>query len=418
MIKPLAVVLALVFSSVLAQAPDTERLAELDAYWAEISRCVKAGDFEGYKATATKDASLILGAQKKAYPLAKAFKQWKEGFVHTKSGEVEASVDFRFSERFGDETTAYETGTFLYQSKPTVEGADGKKPIAVYVDFEALLQKRDGEWKMIMEYQKAPTTEAAWKALKPMPPKTGLPMPGETLSVGGRQAFVIMPLAENVAEGKPVPWVWYAPTLPRLPGGHETWMFEKFLAKGIAIAGIDVGESFGSPAGRKGFSELHEVLTTERNFSPTPVLLARSRGGLMLYNWAVENPTKVAGVAGIYPVCNVASYPGIPNASRAYGMTPDELKAALPEQNPVERLKPLAEAGVPVLHLHGDNDKVVPLDANSAMLVERYKAFGGPAEVIVVKDGKHDGWPGWFQNERIAAFVIERALGDLGELSE
>jgi hypothetical protein len=37
--------------------------------------------------------------------------------------------------------------------------------------------------------------------------------------------------------------VWYAPTLPSLPEARENWMFERFLAAGIAVAGVDVGES-------------------------------------------------------------------------------------------------------------------------------------------------------------------------------
>jgi hypothetical protein len=28
----------------------------------------------------------------------------------------------------------------------------------------------------------------------------------------------------------------------------------------------------------------------------------------MLYNWAAENPERVAGIAGIYPVCDLRSY--------------------------------------------------------------------------------------------------------------
>ena len=41
------------------------------------------------------------------------------------------------------------------------------------------------------------------------------------------------------------PWVWYAPTLPGLPGQEERWMFEKLLVAGIAIGGVDVRESYG-----------------------------------------------------------------------------------------------------------------------------------------------------------------------------
>ncbi|MEZ5302011.1 MAG: hypothetical protein R3F11_15405 [Verrucomicrobiales bacterium] len=135
-----------------------------------------------------------------------------------------------------------------------------------------------------------------------------LPMPGEALKFGGRDAFIIAP--PDAADGsKDVPWVWYAPTLSGLPSAAEKWMFEKFLAEGIAIAGIDVGESYGSPDGCAAYSAFYRYLTGQRGFRAKPCLLARSRGGLMLYNWAAENPGKVGGIAGIYPVGNLKSYP-------------------------------------------------------------------------------------------------------------
>ena len=104
-----------------------------------------------------------------------------------------------------------------------------------------------------------------------------LPLPGESLLFDGREAFVIP--AEKPAPGNP--WAWYAPTLKGLPSKEEAWMFRQFLAKGIAIAGIDVGEAYGSPEGRKTYSAYHAYLAGERGFSEKPVLLARSRGGLM-----------------------------------------------------------------------------------------------------------------------------------------
>ena len=91
-------------------------------------------------------------------------------------------------------------------------------------------------------------------------------------------------------------------------------MFERFLKAGIAIAGVDVGESFGSPKGRKIYSALHKHLVDKRGMAEQACLLARSRGGLMLYCWAAENPDKVRCITGIYPVCNIASYPGIRRA--------------------------------------------------------------------------------------------------------
>jgi len=109
-----------------------------------------------------------------------------------------------------------------------------------------------------------------------------LPLKGESFRLNGHDAFVILP--KKVDEE--TPWIWYAPTLRGLPAKAEVWMFDRFLAKGIAIAGIDIGESYGSPSGREQYSQLYQYLITQRKFSRKPCLLARSRGGLMLYNWA------------------------------------------------------------------------------------------------------------------------------------
>jgi hypothetical protein len=232
-----------------------------------------------------------------------------------------------------------------------------------------------------------------------------LPMAGEALKFGGRDAFVILP--EKAAEGSP--WVWYAPTLPNLPGKAELWLFERFLKEGVAVAGVDVGESYGSPSGREVFRRFHEYLVRERQFSKKPCLLARSRGGLMLYGWAAEHPEQVAAVAGIYPVCNIASYPGVAKASAAYGLKPEDLQAKLTEHNPIDRLAPLARSAVPIFHLHGDKDAVVPLEQNSGELAKRYQALGGPVTLEVVPGGGHTMWAGWFTSERMADFIIKHA---------
>ena len=134
-------------------------------------------------------------------------------------------------------------------------------------------------------------------------PQKSLPLPGEVFLVQGRTAFVILPQAKPA--DRPIPWVWYAPTLPGLPSDAEKWMFERFTRAGMAIAGIDVGESYGSPDGRALYSALYGELTGNRSFAPKAVMLGRSRGGLMDLAWAVENADKVAGFAGIYPVCNL-----------------------------------------------------------------------------------------------------------------
>ncbi len=238
------------------------------------------------------------------------------------------------------------------------------------------------------------------------PPKKVLPLDGEVFEVSGRTAFLIPANADPHAAAKP--WVWYAPTLPNLPGPEERWMFERFRAVGIAVAGIDAGESYGSPAGNTVFDTLYAAMTA-KGYSNTPVLLGRSRGGLMTLSWATANPDKVAAFAGIYPVCDLASYPGVERAAGAFELKPAELRERLKEFNPVDRLDGLAKAKVPLFAIHGDVDKVVPLEANSGRVKERYAALGGSMRLIVPPQQGHNMWPGFFQCRELVEFVTTHA---------
>lgn len=79
-------------------------------------------------------------------------------------------------------------------------------------------------------------------------PEKSLPLAGEGFLVEGHADFLTPPEAKPAS--RPITWVWYAPPLPGLPGNAEKWMFERLTGAGIAIAGVDVGESNGSPDGR------------------------------------------------------------------------------------------------------------------------------------------------------------------------
>jgi hypothetical protein len=142
-------------------AEDEVRLKALDAYWAEVSRSVREGDFKGYSATCHAEGVLVSGVKRSSQPLTEALAKWKKGFEDTKSGKIKASVEFRFSQRFGSSTTAHETGIFLYS---TVDG-DGKRSDE-FIHFQGLLVKKKGEWKILMEYQKSKATLKEWQALK------------------------------------------------------------------------------------------------------------------------------------------------------------------------------------------------------------------------------------------------------------
>ena len=90
-----------------------------------------------------------------------ALARWSKDFANTRDGKVSAKVDFRFSNRFGDATTARETGVFRFISRKT-----GEEPMIEYIHLEALLVKRGGAWRILVENQTGPATEAEWDALK------------------------------------------------------------------------------------------------------------------------------------------------------------------------------------------------------------------------------------------------------------
>jgi len=229
--------------------------------------------------------------------------------------------------------------------------------------------------------------------------------------VNGRQGFVLMPTGEAPDGLKP--WVWYAPTfagsLPSESRGHE-WLFERLLASGFSICGVDVGDSHGNPEGRKVYDAFHKKVVKEYGLSPKACLLPQSRGGLMLYNWAAEHPKCVKCIGGIYAVCDMESWPGLAEACVAYGMTEDELRAHLSEHNPIDRLAPLAEEDVPILHLHGDRDEAVPLEKNSAELARRYRALGGRMEVVVIKGKGHEEVREYFESQELLDFFLSHGL--------
>ncbi len=190
-------------------------------------------------------------------------------------------------------------------------------------------------------------------------------------------------------------------------------MHEQFLAAGIAVAGVDVGEAYGSPKSHLVFDALYDRLTKQKNFASKPVLFGRSRGGLWVSSYAIAHPARVSGIIGIYPVYDFRTYPGLAQAAPAYGLTEAELTSRLDEFNPIARIDVLAKAKIPFAIIHGDDDKIVPLKENSAELQHRYKAVGQEALVkLIIANGQgHNFWEGFFHSQELVDFAIEKARG-------
>ncbi|MFA6109304.1 MAG: hypothetical protein WDA75_11105 [Candidatus Latescibacterota bacterium] len=223
--------------------------------------------------------------------------------------------------------------------------------------------------------------------------------------------FILRPTTAPVG---PRPWVWYAPTFINdtypLPKQLHAWYVERLLAAGIHVAGVDVGESWGSPAGREGFAAFHRVCTGSFGLAEKAILWPQSRGGLQCYNWAAEHPECVKAIGGIYTLVNLD---GLRLADArihtGYGMDEERFRAQAARHNPIERLGPIAAERIPLFNIHGDRDAIVPLEENVGELTRRYRALGGPAELVVLPGLGHEEVPPFFTSEQLLAFFLTQA---------
>ncbi len=141
-----------------------EQLAELDKRWAKLAKTVEEGDFEGYKALYHPDAVVVFagGENKISVPISKALASWEKGFNNTRDGKQKDTVEFRFSQRIVNETTAHETGIFIFTSMDN----NGKVKAKYVTHFEMVWVKKEGNWYALTEYQKSDATQEEWDALK------------------------------------------------------------------------------------------------------------------------------------------------------------------------------------------------------------------------------------------------------------
>lgn len=234
------------------------------------------------------------------------------------------------------------------------------------------------------------------------------PRKAETFEIEGRKAFIYA--APQPAKGKP--WIWYAPVI----NGHVILMqypvyVDAFLKAGIDIAGYDLGEVRGAPGSSAKFTLFHDAMI-KRGYAEKPILLGQSRGGLMTLAWAFRNPDKVKAWVGIYPVCNISSWP-LKSSKREtladFAIAEEILMTRLLEFNPISNLAELARRKVPMFAVHGDKDDPVPYDDNTKLLKENYVAAGGTIDIKIIPGGRHEVSQAFFECQELIDFVIKHA---------
>ena len=230
--------------------------------------------------------------------------------------------------------------------------------------------------------------------------------------VADRAAYIVVP---NTAAGGN-PWVWRA----RFPGYHAE-MDVKLLERGFHVGFVDVAGMFGSPRAVAIGDRFYEHLTKKLGLAERPALEGVSRGGLFVYNWAVKNSGRVACIYCDTPVLDFTSWPGgkgdgVGSAAawkqcqQAYGF--DEAQSLKYGLNPVARARLIARAGIPLLHIVSETDRVVPPSENTYLLQKRLVEFDHELQVISVAEGTEKSNGHHFAHpavDRVAEFMARHA---------
>jgi pimeloyl-ACP methyl ester carboxylesterase len=165
------------------------------------------------------------------------------------------------------------------------------------------------------------------------------------------------------------------------------------------------GNSLGHPSGSAAMDAAYELLTESYGLSKKPAMTGLSRETLSTFRWASAHPENVGCIYIDNGVCALKSWPGgapVPGndskadgspkqweaAKQIYGFSSDA-EALAYDQNPIDLLEPLAEAGVPLLFVCGLADTTVPYEENGAIVKERYEQLGGSIQVILKEGQDH-----------------------------
>jgi len=338
----------------------------------------------------------------------------RAGFT-AKRAEIRRGIDFLVATQKPD-------GSWPMISRSTPDGSPGSAKLLTPITCAASSWATLGLARLVPK-EKPASKAGADRNVQKVPTKiAGTYKGGELveLRVRDRIAYLIRPTGKVDPQKR---WLWDFPFWLGINDGFGSvahrYYVEKLLAAGFHIAGVDVGPSCGSPAAATVCQEFYEQLVSRHGLHKRARVLAHSHGGLIAYGWAFRHPACVDRIAGMCPATDFRTYPTLPNVVAGptkgldYGLTLEELGRRAGEFNPVDNLAPLAKAGVKILHLHGDPDTLIPTSANSTELARRYRALGGEAEIVLLKNlgaaransRGHDG-PELYESARLLKFLL------------
>lgn len=198
----------------------------------------------------------------------------------------------------------------------------------------------------------------------------------------GRNCKIVKP--KYTAKGHP--WVWRARFW-----AHEPQADIALLEKGFHIVYCDVAELLGNPTAINIWNGYYHLLV-KAGLDKKAVMEGMSRGGIYVFNWAAENPDKVACVYVDNPLLNISHWASDILES---GKSNDMVKAFMADfglkdlkavknfnKNPTNRTADIVKGKYPILILCADADEKVKPAENTLDFERKIIAGGGQITVI------------------------------------
>lgn len=137
---------------------DSHTQAEINAQiWVPFIQSYADGDGDLHASLYSKS---IVRVNRGEVTTGDAYIERMRDYVNSLRARGGRAIAFRFNERSTDGETAYETGVYRLA---------GNNGTAHYGQFEVIIRKENGRWKLTFDHDQ-PTDRAAWNAAEPMEP--------------------------------------------------------------------------------------------------------------------------------------------------------------------------------------------------------------------------------------------------------
>jgi lysophospholipase L1-like esterase len=226
----------------------------------------------------------------------------------------------------------------------------------------------------------------------------------------GRPCKIVKP--KFAAKGHP--WVWRARFW-----GHEPQTDIALLQQGFHIVYCDVVEMLGNNEAITYWDSYYRLLH-KAGLAKKAVMEGMSRGGVYVFNWAAQNPDKVACIYADNPLLNIPSWaakfvnkPDVKDEmflafKKDYDLTSDDDVLNF-KGSPVDKVKQIVKGNYPILILCADADEEVSPQDNTLLFEQKIKELNGNITVMHKPGFKHH--PHSFPNPAPIVDFILKATG-------